>query len=147
MTLVVKPIEKKFHYPAVAVDTLVTCGFKILLIKRKDNGKFALPGGFLEEGETLFAASLRELKEETAINTDSLVLMNKRMFDDPTRDPRGHIITMAHHFVDTINLIPPPVKPWSDAKEAGWHNVFLVLDHYELYADHKKIIKEMLSNA
>ncbi|HRP36242.1 MAG TPA: NUDIX domain-containing protein [Candidatus Dojkabacteria bacterium] len=139
-------MKKEFHYPAMAVDALVTCGLKILLIKRKDNLKYALPGGFLDEGETLFSAALRELREETSLKVDILVFKSRQIFDDPLRDPRGHILTMAHHFT-LPDSTPPQIVPATDAKEASWHNIIRVLDDYELYADHKTIIKEVLSNA
>jgi bifunctional NMN adenylyltransferase/nudix hydrolase len=52
--------------PALAADICVIHRYDVLLIERKDTGKLALPGGFLEEGETLLGCAFRELKEETS---------------------------------------------------------------------------------
>ena len=94
---------KKFAYdyprPALTVDVvLLTREAKprVLLIQRKHDpfaGLWALPGGFVEEGECLSDAALRELKEETGIEVREL----EQLFTagDPGRDPRGWTVSVV----------------------------------------------------
>lgn len=80
--------------PYLAVDTVIIGkNQKIVLIKRKNKpfkGEFALPGGFLEYGETVKEACKREVKEETGLETSLIEMIG--VFSDPNRDPRGHIL-------------------------------------------------------
>ena len=77
----------------------------IVLVKRKNEpfkDCWALPGGFLEEGETIEACAKRELEEETGISSRlSGFLAPIGTFSDPKRDPRGHVISTAF-----ISVIP-----------------------------------------
>ena len=69
---------------------------KILLVERRYNpfkGSWALPGGFVEQEETLYQAALRELEEETGIQ--GLDLMPFRTFDQINRDPRGRTLSQV----------------------------------------------------
>ncbi len=75
---------------------------KVLLIQRgKDpfKGQYALPGGFVEEGETTVHAAARELKEETGLECPGEVLDLVGVFDAPGRDPRGHVIDVVYSAV------------------------------------------------
>ncbi len=108
---------------------------KILLVQRKAEpfkGKWALPGGFLEEEETLEAGAIRELEEETGLQMDRLYQL--RTFGTPGRDPRGRTITIVFW-----GEIPSEeeVKGNDDAAEAAW---FPITDLPELAFDHEKII-------
>ncbi|MFX1347674.1 MAG: NUDIX domain-containing protein [Promethearchaeota archaeon] len=82
----------------LTIDALILLNNKkdIVLIRRKNppfQGQFALPGGFVDVGETVENACIREAKEETNINVKILKLIG--VFSDPKRDPRGHTITIA----------------------------------------------------
>ncbi len=82
----------------LTVDAVILLNNKknIVLIRRKNppfQGQFALPGGFVDVGETVENACIREAKEETNINVKILNLIG--VFSDPKRDPRGHNITVA----------------------------------------------------
>ncbi len=69
----------------------------MLLIRRKNapfKGRYALPGGFMESGETAETAARRELKEETGISVTRLRLVG--VYSDPRRDPRGHAVSIAY---------------------------------------------------
>ena len=84
--------------PLLTVDAVILLTNKkdIVLIRRKNppfQGQFALPGGFVDVGETVENACIREVKEETNINVKILNLIG--VFSDPKRDPRGHTITVA----------------------------------------------------
>lgn len=83
--------------PSLAVDGIVVFGSKIVLIKRAKEpfaGMYALPGGFVEYGETVEKAVIREVLEETGLITrmDSLI----GVYSSPQRDPRGHTISIAY---------------------------------------------------
>jgi 8-oxo-dGTP diphosphatase len=104
----------------VAADIVVQRGDQFLFIRRANppfQGELALPGGFVEAGETVEAAAIRELYEETGVlaNLEDLELVD--VFSAPKRDPRGRIISVAYHVhvhEDT------EARAGSDAKEVVW---------------------------
>src|SRR5256886_10576212 len=84
-------------HPAVTVDGLVLVDGKLVAIRRGNDpfrGMPALPGGFVELGETTVAAVVREVREETGLETQVLRLGGG--FSDPGRDPRGPTVTIAY---------------------------------------------------
>ena len=87
-------------HPAVAVDGLVVVDGKLVAVRRGNDpfrGMPALPGGFIELGETTVAAVVREVREETGLETDVDRLVG--VFSDPRRDPRGHTISIAYALI------------------------------------------------
>ncbi|MFW9942985.1 MAG: NUDIX domain-containing protein [Candidatus Thorarchaeota archaeon] len=84
--------------PLLTVDAVILLNKEesIVLIRRKYppfEGELALPGGFVDVGETVEAACIREAKEETNINIKIIELIG--VFSDPKRDPRGHNVSIA----------------------------------------------------
>jgi ADP-ribose pyrophosphatase YjhB (NUDIX family) len=84
--------------PSLAVDIIIFFDNKLVLIKRgrepfKDF--FALPGGFVEYGETVENAAIREAKEETGLDFTKLTLLG--VYSKPDRDPRGHTVSIVFH--------------------------------------------------
>ena len=83
--------------PALTVDCVVIDGEGRLLLIRRGNpphkGKYALPGGFVDVGETVEDACRRELMEETGVKAGRLQLVG--VYSDPSRDPRGHTCSVA----------------------------------------------------
>ncbi len=84
--------------PLVAVDAVILLNKKqdLVLIRRKNppfQGELALPGGFVDVGESVEQACIREAKEETNINVKIVKLIG--VFSEPNRDPRGHNISIA----------------------------------------------------
>ena len=128
--------------PAVSADCVVIDkdDKKILLIERKNDpfkNMWALPGGFVEEDETVKAGAIRELKEETGLNHIHIELID--VFSDPERDPRGRIITAAYlAFVNNTDLKP---VAGDDAGKVQW---FPLDDLPSLAFDHSLIIEEAL---
>lgn len=95
---------------------------KVLLIKRASypyKDCFALPGGFLEQGEDVIACARRELFEETNVKDAYLKPVN--VYGKPNRDPRGWIV--SNIFMTLINENEYELKAGSDAQEAMWFSV------------------------
>lgn len=137
----------------VTTDCVVVCSGHILVIKRKFNpgkGLYALPGGFLKQNEHIRDGALRELKEETGIRVDKIVLdsqiIDNRVFDHPDRDPRGRTVTHAFH-IKLKDGVLPEVKGGDDAAGAFWMPLWDVVtmeDHF--YADHAHIIQAFVGS-
>jgi 8-oxo-dGTP diphosphatase len=124
----------------VAVDivifTIQSGELRLLLVKRgiaPFAGKFAIPGGFVLEDESLDQAALRELKEETGVG--DVYLEQLYSFGDPGRDPRGRVITVAYYAL--ISGDRSPLVAGTDAADAQWCAV-RELPH--LAFDHRKIL-------
>lgn len=106
----------------------------LLLIKRGGHpfkGMWALPGGFLQKGETIEECALRETKEET--NVMPTALMPVGVFSEPDRDPRGWIISNA--YVSVISEEAVKQVGSDDASDAQWFSVSFERDDsgkYEL---------------
>ena len=111
-----------FPRPSVTADvvafTLRADDLAVLLIRRKEDpfkGCWALPGGFVNENESLERAAARELYEETGLTGVKLEQLGA--FGDPGRDPRGHTVTVA--FV-TFRTTETSITAGDDATEAEW---------------------------
>lgn len=112
-----------FPRPAVTCDCVVFTmradDLAVLLIRRKEEpfrGRWALPGGFVNENERLDRAAARELAEETGITGVRLEQIGA--FGDPGRDPRGHTITIAWL---TFLVAEAAVTAGDDAAAVEWH--------------------------
>lgn len=83
--------------PLLATDALILFGEGIVLISRENppfQGFYALPGGFVEVGETVEDATRREAKEETGLDITLLKLVG--VYSEPHRDPRGHVVSISY---------------------------------------------------
>lgn len=99
------------HGPHMTADSVVMQSGHVLLIRRGHHpfkGKWALPGGFINNSETLVNAAIRELREETGIDMPAGAiasgLKSTMILDDPQRDPRARIISQAHLFDLTFDV-------------------------------------------
>ena len=123
--------------PLLATDCVVFDGQgRVLLIRRGRppfKGRYALPGGFVEIGETAEAACRRELKEETGVKARKLMLVG--VYSDPKRDPRGHCVSVAF-MAQAAGAIP---TAGDDAAAAewikNWRREKLAFDHAQILAD------------
>lgn len=139
----------------VTTDAVVVKAGHVLLVKRGINpgkGKFALPGGFVNQNEQIYNAAIRELKEETKIliPVDELHAAHagQHVFDHPQRDLRGRTITHAQFFKLPIGGPLPQVEGGDDANEALWMPLGeLALHEENFYSDHLHIINYFVSVA
>jgi 8-oxo-dGTP diphosphatase len=108
---------------------------EILLIRRKNEpfkDSWALPGGFVDDGEDLEDAAIRELEEETSVKINGAEQL--RAFGKPGRDPRHHTVSVAFLAFVAENTTAVAAD---DAKEIGW---FAITDLPALAFDHAEII-------
>ncbi len=130
--------------PAVTTDALVFLkengGLKLLLIQRKNDpfrGKWAFPGGFVEEDETLETCVCRELSEETGL--ENVELKQFKAYSNVDRDPRHRTITIAFYAVLDTN--DQQLCAGDDAGAASW---FSINELPPLAFDHEQILSEFL---
>ena len=133
--------QYKFPRPALTVDCAVfgldDQDLKVLLIQRDLEpfaGKWALPGGFVHEEESLEEAARRELAEETGLTR--VFLEQLYTFGDPGRDPRERVVTVAYFAL--VNIRDHKVRASTDARNAAW---FAVTDLPSLAFDHDLILE------
>lgn len=130
----------EYPRPSLTVDCIIfgldeSSRLKVLLIQRaKDPFKnhWALPGGFVDEDETLEAAALRELQEETGVS--DVFIEQLFTFGTPGRDPRGRVVTVAYYAL--INLAEHKIGADTDAQDVKWFPINelppLAFDHAEI---------------
>lgn len=121
--------------PRLAVDCIIRLGGRVVVVRRRNEPHgWALPGGFVEYGETVEDAIRREAREETGLELEGLTQFH--VYSDPTRDPRGHCVSVvftargignprAGDDADAIRLVEP----------AGVGAAGLVFDHGRILAD------------
>ncbi len=119
------PFTYPYPRPSVTADVVVFTmrpdDLAVLLIRRKEEpfkGCWALPGGFVNENESLERAAARELHEETGLVVNPSKLEMLGAFGDPGRDPRGHTVTVAYV---TFRATETSIQAGDDAIEASWH--------------------------
>jgi len=128
--------------PYLAVDGVVRLWegerFKgiVLVERRYEPLGYALPGGFVEVGETVEKAVLREVKEETGLDAQIVKLLG--VYSEPNRDPRFHVVSV----VFVLDAYGEP-RGGDDAKKAV---VFPIEDlpFDKIVFDHAKILKDFL---
>jgi 8-oxo-dGTP diphosphatase len=126
--------------PPIAADVIAEIGTNIVLIERR-NFPFgwALPGGFVDVGERVEDAAVRELREETTLDVELRALLG--VYSRPDRDPRGHTVTIVYvgrahgepraaDDAKGIGLFPPDAPPAP-----------LAFDHAEIIADYLRFIR------
>jgi ADP-ribose pyrophosphatase YjhB (NUDIX family) len=124
-----------YQNPISTVDIIIEIESKgIVLIKRKNPPYgWAIPGGFVDYGESLEKAGVREAKEETSL--DVKLIRQFHTYSDPKRDPRHHSISTV--YIAKAKGIP---KARDDALEIGVFNETNLPE--EIAFDHRKILKD-----
>lgn len=135
----------------VTVDAVVVQSGHVLLVKRgamPGKGLWALPGGFLNQEETMLDGAIRELKEETKIKVPVPVLRgsikDSKTFDHPNRSSRGRTITTAFYVDLGFGEELPKVKGSDDAQEARWVP-FNEVDRNQMFEDHFAILDNFIN--
>jgi len=127
-----------YKNPIPTVDVIIKMDYKsIVLIKRKNPPYgWALPGGFVNEGESLEDAAIREIKEETGLNIK--LIRQFHTYSDPNRDPRGH-------HMSTVFIAKGDGLPYAndDATDAGIYTRETLPD--DIAFDHRKILNDFFS--
>lgn len=128
--------------PALTVDVVIRFpNGEIVLVKRKNEpfqGKWALPGGFVEVGETVENAAKREGQEETGLTVELEGLLG--VYSSPERDPRGHTASVVFR----AKPVSGTLAANTDAAEAVAFGNPL---EQELAFDHREIIQDALRHA
>lgn len=136
-------IGKQQHKnPTPTVDTIIHQDSKVLLVKRKKDPfkeKMVLPGGFINEGEKVEDAAIREVKEETSLDIELDNILG--VYSDPSRDPRGHIMSTV--FIGKISDKSDKKVPMAgdDAAAIKWVDLASI-DEESMGFDHKKILMD-----
>lgn len=124
--------------PLLTVDAVIAKDGGFVLIRRKNEpfkGCWALPGGFVERGETVEDATRREAREETGLDIELLALLG--VYSDPKRDPRGHTVSIVY----IAKPVGGELQAADDAAEAG---IFRPEDDPDLAFDHAVILNDAL---
>ncbi|HXX35944.1 MAG TPA: NUDIX hydrolase [Thermodesulfobacteriota bacterium] len=129
-----------YHNPIPTVDIIIEIESKgIVLVKRKNPPQgWAIPGGFVDYGESLEEAAVREAKEET--NLDVKLIRQLHTYSDPKRDPR-------HHSISTVYIAKAEGIPQAedDAAEIGIFSESNLPD--QIAFDHRSILKDYFKRA
>jgi len=126
--------------PIPTVDIIIEKDDRIVLIRRKNEpfkGKLAMPGGYVDWGETVEHAAVREAKEETSLDVKLIDVLG--VYSDPKRNPR--IKSIAIVFIG--KPIGRKLKAGDDAADAFWFNINEI-ESKEFAFDHKKILTDYL---
>ncbi|MEZ4470938.1 MAG: NUDIX hydrolase [bacterium] len=139
----------EYPRPSLTVDVVLYRWrggwLEVLLIERAHDpfaGRHALPGGFVDAGETPEDAARRELLEETGVRIEHLVPV--ACFGGPGRDPRGWVVSSAY-----LGLAPSDTQAVAgdDARRVGWHRVGslpeMAFDHAEILAAARQRLQEL----
>lgn len=124
--------------PLAAADAIIEIGERIVLIERGHEPiGHAIPGGFMDLGESAEEAAVREAKEETGLEVELLDLLG--LYSDPRRDPRGPVITAMFIARAAADAIP---QAGDDAKRAFLVDPHNLPDDLNLAFDHATILRD-----
>lgn len=132
-------LTQGLRVPLLAVDGLVLMKGRLVAVKRRYEpyrDRYCLPGGMVEYGESVEAAVVREVREETGLETRVEGLVG--VYSDPARDPRGHVISVAL----ALEPVGGQLASGTDAEAVG----LLDLERLpEMGFDHDRIVADFLA--
>ncbi|MDD5111209.1 MAG: NUDIX hydrolase [Candidatus Altiarchaeota archaeon] len=130
-----------FKAPSLTVDGVVVDRGRVVLIKRRFPpfaGSWALPGGFVDAGESVEQAVVREVFEETSLKARVVRLVG--VYSKPNRDPRRHTVSVCFLCKRKSGVL----NAGSDSKEACWFRLDelpkLAFDHADMIRDAKRLL-------
>lgn len=132
---------KIYKNPSLTVDCIIEKDNKVLLISRKNYPfGYALPGGFVDYGESVEQAVIREAKEETNLDIAEPKLFG--VYSDPARDPRSHTVSVVFYAKTSANPMAG-----DDAKDLGFFDLDnlpepIVFDHLKILKDYNEFRKK-----
>ena len=128
----------KYANPTPTVDVILQRDSKVLMIRRRKDpfkDRLALPGGFVNEGETAEDAMRREAIEETSLEVEPVDILG--VYSDPKRDPRKHILTVV--FIGII--VGGTEKAGDDAASIEWVKI-PDIQPQQIAFDHAQILRD-----
>jgi 8-oxo-dGTP diphosphatase len=135
-------LVETFRNPLPTVDIVVVRGGRILLIERMNPPRgWALPGGFIDYGESAEAAARRELREETSLESTGLRLLG--VYSEPGRDPRFHTLSVVY-----VATAEGEATAGDDAGDARWFPFdvlpeTIAFDHRHIINDTRNYLEQM----
>ncbi|HYA31017.1 MAG TPA: NUDIX hydrolase [Acidobacteriota bacterium] len=128
-------MSEKSRNPLLTVDVIIEVQDGIVLIERKNQPHgWAIPGGFVDYGESVETAAVREAKEETSLD----VILSEQFYtySDPRRDARHHTVSTV--FIATANGLPRGADDAKEAKIFRENNLPepIVFDHGQILRDY-----------
>ena len=127
--------------PSLTVDAIAIKDGQLILIRRKNppfQGQYALPGGFVDYGETVESAVIREFKEETGLEAEIKEFIG--IFSEPDRDPRGHTVSVVFE----LRITGGKLLAGDDAAEV---ELFSLDNLPDLAFDHEVIISKFKASS
>jgi ADP-ribose pyrophosphatase YjhB (NUDIX family) len=124
-----------YKNPLVTVDLIIEIDDKIVMIERANPPHgWALPGGFVDYGESLETSAIREAREETSL--DIHLVEQFHTYSDPARDPRHHTITTV--FIASATGLPAAADDAKKLDLFSEHNLPspIVFDHKKILSDY-----------
>jgi ADP-ribose pyrophosphatase YjhB (NUDIX family) len=128
----------QYRNPTPTVDVILQRESRVLMVRRKKDpfkGQLALPGGFVNEGETVESTARREAKEETSLEVEPIEILG--VYSDPKRDPRKHIVTVV--FVGIV--VGGSETAGDDAASIEWVDLASI-DRQQIAFDHATILRD-----
>jgi 8-oxo-dGTP diphosphatase len=129
---------KTYPQPKLAVDCIILVDDRVVLVERRNEPRgWALPGGFVDEGETLEQAVRREMMEETGLELDGLEQFH--VYSDPERDPRWHCVSVVFTATGRGEM-----RAGDDARACRLADP-RTFDSFELAFDHAQVLRDFLA--
>lgn len=125
--------------PLATVDVIIEVGHDIVLVRRRNPPLgWALPGGFVDRGESVAQAARREAKEETGLDVELTELLG--VYSDPARDPRG-LFTISTVFIGRASGSPQGGDDAAEARAVSLEALppDVVFDHPTIIADYRRL--------